>query len=287
MTDRRIAVVITCRDLGRTLDDALNSVMQQTRFPAEIVVVDDGSIDIFTKQAIARIERAGVHVMRTEGRGASAARNAGARATAAGYLVWLDADDVLEPGYFAAAAALLDDDPGLDFVSCAMRAFGEARYVWRPSAATFVDAISTGAVPHASTMIRRRTWEGIGGFDESLGSFELLDFWATAFERGCRGFVLQEPLLNYRVRSGSGYRRSIQTATYRDRLSYFYDKHRESVDRHWPDLIEAKEAFLLGQMEYHRSLEARAGILNAELTDLRRQIDEAAPGLHAGGLSRV
>jgi peptidoglycan/xylan/chitin deacetylase (PgdA/CDA1 family)/glycosyltransferase involved in cell wall biosynthesis len=287
MTDRRIAVVIACRDLGRTLDDAVNSVMQQTRVPAEIVVVDDGSSDIFTKQAIARIERAGVHVMRSGGRGASAARNAGARATAAGYLVWLDADDVLDPGYFAAAAQLLDNDPSLDFVSCAMRAFGEASYVWTPSAATFVDAISTGAVPHASTMIRRRAWEGTGGFDESLGSFELLDFWATAFERGCRGHVLQEPLLNYRVRPGSGYRRSIQTGTYRDRLSRVYDKHRESVERHWPDLIAAKEAFLLGQMDYHRSLEARAGALNAELADLRRRIDEAARMLQARGLSRV
>jgi peptidoglycan/xylan/chitin deacetylase (PgdA/CDA1 family)/glycosyltransferase involved in cell wall biosynthesis len=287
VTDRRIAAVITCRDLGRTLDEAVDSVMRQTRPAAEIVVVDDGSSDIYTTQALARLENAATRVIRSGGRGASAARNAGARATTSAYLVWLDADDVLEPGYFAAAATRLDEDAAIDFVSCAMRAFGEASYVWAPSATTFVDAIATGAVPHASTMIRRRTWEAAGHFDEALRSFELLDFWATVFERGGRGIVVEEPMLNYRVRAGSGYRRSIQTETYRDRLRHFYNKHRDSVERHWPELIEGKEAFLLDQMEHRKTLEGRVGALNAELRELRKHIDEATSALSTRGLSRV
>ena len=86
--------------------------------------------------------------------------------TSSEYVVWLDGDDVLEPEYFEAAAARLDRQPDLDFVSCAMRAFGAASYVWTPSPPTFVDAVSTGGVPHASTMLRRRVWETVGGFDE-------------------------------------------------------------------------------------------------------------------------
>jgi peptidoglycan/xylan/chitin deacetylase (PgdA/CDA1 family)/glycosyltransferase involved in cell wall biosynthesis len=287
MTDRRIAVVVTCHDLGRTLGEALDSVTRQTRAASEIVVVDDGSTDIYTRQVLARLEGSGTRVIQTGGRGASTARNAGAQATTAEYLVWLDADDVLDAGYFAAAAVRLDEEEAIDFVSCAMRAFGAASYVWSPTAATFVDAIATGAVPHASTMIRRRSWEAAGRFDESLRSFELLDFWATVFERGGRGVILSEPLLNYRVRAGSGYRRSIQSDTYRDRLRHFYDKHRESVGRHWPDLIAGKEAFLLSQIEYRTTLEARAGTLTTELADLQRQIDESTRALEARGLSRV
>src|SRR5205823_13194559 len=116
------------------------------------------------------------------------------------YLVCLDGDDVLDASYFAAAAARLDADPDLDFVSCAIQAFGDADYTWKPSAPTFVDAIATGGEPHASTMVRRSLWERIGGFDESLASFELIDFWASALERGARGIVLDAPLLRYRVR---------------------------------------------------------------------------------------
>jgi peptidoglycan/xylan/chitin deacetylase (PgdA/CDA1 family)/glycosyltransferase involved in cell wall biosynthesis/SAM-dependent methyltransferase len=287
MTDRRIAVVVTCHDLGRTLVEALDSVTRQTRPASEVVVADDGSSDVYTQQVLAGLERTGTRVIQTGGRGASAARNAGARLTSAEYLVWLDADDVLEPGYFTAAATRLDNEDAIDFVSCAMRAFGAADYVWSPSATTFVEAISTGAVPHASTMIRRRVWEAAGEFDESLRSFELLDFWATVFDRGGRGVVLEEPLLKYRVRAGSGYRRSIQPDTYRERLRHFYEKHRASVERHWPELIAGKEVFLLSQIDYRRTLETRAGALKVELADLQREIAESARALEARGQSRV
>ena len=172
MTPGSIAAVITCHDLGRTLGAALQSVERQTRPAAEIVVVDDASRDIHTRQVLARLEREGTRVADAGGRGASAARNLGLKLTSAEYVVCLDADDFLESGYFEAAAARLDAEPDVDFVSCAMRAFEGASYVWRPASPTFVDAVATGGVPHASTIIRRRLWEAVGGFDESLRSFE-------------------------------------------------------------------------------------------------------------------
>jgi glycosyltransferase involved in cell wall biosynthesis len=42
----RVAVIITCYDLGRTLDEAVQSVEAQTLPPAEFVIVDDGSTDV-------------------------------------------------------------------------------------------------------------------------------------------------------------------------------------------------------------------------------------------------
>ena len=287
MTPERIAVVITCRDLGRTLLEAVRSVERQTRPAAEIVVIDDASSDIYTRQVLEGLARDGTRVARGEGHGASAARNLGARLTSSGYLVCLDADDFFEPGYFEAAGARLDADPRLDFVSCALRGFGAAGYVWKPSLTTFVAAASTNAVPHASTMIRRRLWEAVGGFDESLPSFELLDFWASAIEHGAQGEILDQPLLNYRVRTGSGYRRSIQDAAYRARLEQFYAKHRAAVERDAPDLIFVKEAFLLAQRNHRQALEARARALEADLSRLQTQIAGTVRALEAQGLPRV
>ncbi len=280
----RIAVVVTCRDLGRTLSEALESVDRQTRPAAEIVVVDDASDDLYTRQAVARLAQGGTCVVRGDGRGAAAARNLGARATTADYLVWLDADDVLDPVYFERAAARLDADSQVAFVSCALRAFGASSYVWKPSEPAFVDAVSTGGVPHASTMVRRDLWESIGGFDEGLASYELLDFWAAVFEGGFRGVVLDEPLLNYRVRPRSGYRRSIEPRTYRARLGHFYAKHREAVERHGLDLILGKEAFLLEQREYRRSLESRAASREEEIAALDGEIATLS---RADGASKV
>ncbi len=287
MTSGRIAAIITCRDLGRTLPDALDSVEGQTRPASEILVVDDGSVDVYTRQLLARIERDGTCLAQAGGRGVGAARNLGARLSAAEYLVWLDADDALEPGYFAAAAARLDADPDLAFVTSALRAFGRASYTWKPSAPTFVDAISTGGVPHASTMIRRRLWEDVGGFDEELPSYELLDFWATALEQGFHGVVLDEPFLNYRIRADSGYRRSIRPEVFRARMAHFYAKHRPAVERHGLDLIVAKDAFLLEQRRYRESLESRAASLESERAAIQRELAGIGRQLAARGMGRV
>ena len=54
MMAERIAAIITCHDLGRTLAEALASVERQTRPASEIVLVDDASTRIYTQQVLAR-----------------------------------------------------------------------------------------------------------------------------------------------------------------------------------------------------------------------------------------
>ena len=287
MSRGRIAVVITCHNLGRYLDEALRSVERQTRPADEILIVDDGSTDLYTRQRLAKIQRAGTRVVCTNSGAASAARNAGARETTADYLAWLDADDRLEPRYLEAAAAPLDADPALQFVTTALRAFGDVSYVWTPSSPSFVDAVATGGVPHASTLLRRSLWEQLGGFDEELGSYELLDFWASAFERQAQGIVLDEPLVNYRVRARSGYRRSIELPVYLARMEHFYAKHRAAVHQSGTELLYAKERFLLAQRQHRQALEDRTAQLTAELARLEDQIREAAGALAARGAPRL
>ena len=287
MTPGRIAAIVTCHNLGPWLLEAVESVERQTRPASEIVVVDDGSTDIYTRQVVARLEREGTRVAQSGGGGASVARNCGARLTSAEYLVWLDADDTLEPGYFEAAAGALDAEADLGFVSSALRAFGDASYVWTPPSPTFVETMSVGGWPHASTMLRRRLWEAVGGFDEGLRLFELLDFWASVMERGFRGVVLDEPLLNYRVRPGSGYRRMIQPATYLASMKQFYAKHRAVVERHGLELIQGKEAFFISQRDYLLTLESQRASLETELGRLQREIADTAGMLESRGLSRV
>jgi peptidoglycan/xylan/chitin deacetylase (PgdA/CDA1 family) len=287
VTHGSIAVVITCRDLGRLALEAIDSVERQTRSAAEILVVDDGSTDVYTRQILSGAQRNGTRVAAGPGRGVSAARNLGARLTSSDYLVFLDADDVLDTTYLAVTAARLDADAQVSYVSSALRAFGAASYTWTPSAPDFVSAVSTGGVPHASTMMRRSLWEAVGGFDERVPSYELLDFWASVIERGFRGVILDEPLLNYRVRPGSGYHRSIQSTTYRSRLEYFYAKHRSAIERHGLELVKAKEAFLQSQREHQRALESRTASLEAEIGGLRQRIAEVTLALEARGSARV
>ena len=280
MTD--IAVVIPCFNLARTIEEAVDSVLAQTRPAAEILVVDDGSTDLYTRQRLASLSRPRLRVVRIAHRGAAGARNHGVALTSSPYLLLLDADDALDATYLEKTGACLDREPELDFVSTAMQGFGEARYVWTPPPPTLTAAFTRGTIP-ITALLRRKVWDSVGGFDEALPTSMDLDFWITAFERGFRGRVLDEPLLLRRVRSDSLHHSAVTRGTYSAVLEAIQRKHRESIDRIGPELLIGKEAFILEQRSDRDRLEQRRDGLRAELRRLDDQIQQLQRRLRERG----
>jgi glycosyltransferase involved in cell wall biosynthesis len=84
-----ISVVIPAHNVAAYLGGAIESVRAQTLQPAEIIVVDDGSIDVTREVA----ELAGVRVIAQPQSGVSNARNAGVAAASSPWIALLDADD--------------------------------------------------------------------------------------------------------------------------------------------------------------------------------------------------
>ena len=260
-----IAVVIPCYNLGRTVEQALDSVVTQTRGAAEIVVVDDGSTDLYTRQLLASLRRPRTRVMRTENHGLPAARNYGIRHTTAPYIVTLDADDYLDPTYLEKTAARLDAEPEVGFVSTAIHGFEGADYVWTPPPCDLVSAFTRGTV-HPATMFRRELWQGVDGYDEAfVGGCEDLDFWISAMARGFRGEIIDKPLLHYRVRANSMHHLSVAHGTYRVALEGVFRKHRQTIENLGLELLLAKESFLLEQRIHARHLRDRRDELEREL----------------------
>jgi hypothetical protein len=97
------SVVITCHNYAAFVRAAIESALAQTHPRTEVVVVDDGSTD-GSRTIIASYGRAVRAVFREHG-GQGAAMNAGFAASRGDVVVFLDADDLLEPGALAAAAA--------------------------------------------------------------------------------------------------------------------------------------------------------------------------------------
>jgi peptidoglycan/xylan/chitin deacetylase (PgdA/CDA1 family)/glycosyltransferase involved in cell wall biosynthesis len=268
-----VAVVIPCFNLGHTVEDAVDSVLAQTRPAAEIVVVDDGSTDPRTRQRLASLSRPRLRVVRIEHRGASAARNHGAALTSAPYLLFVDADDALDRTYLEKSGARLDAEPELDVVSTAMRAFGEATYVWTPPPPDLTAAFTRGTIP-ITALMRRRVWDTVGGFDEALPASMDLDFWIRAFDLGFRGDVLDEPLLQRRVRSDSLHHAAVGRGAHWPVLQTIFRKHRGAIERLGPALLVAKDAFIEEQRSDGARLEERRAELRAELAHLDQSIGQ-------------
>ena len=104
----RVSVVITNHDYGRFVGEAIDSALGQEHDDVEVVVVDDGSTD-GSRELIAGYGEAVTAILQPN-RGQGAAVNAGFARSTGGAVLFLDADDVLEPTAAGAAAALLADD---------------------------------------------------------------------------------------------------------------------------------------------------------------------------------
>ena len=105
----KVSVVIPCYNAEPYLGEALRSVLNQTRSPAEVVVVDDGSTD--GSRAVAEQFGDRVRVLTERQGGASLARNHGVRHVSGEALMFFDADDVLGPTALEALTAGLATAP--------------------------------------------------------------------------------------------------------------------------------------------------------------------------------
>jgi peptidoglycan/xylan/chitin deacetylase (PgdA/CDA1 family)/GT2 family glycosyltransferase len=277
-----VAVVIPCYELGRTLGEAIESVEAQTYAPAEIVVVDDGSRDPYTLHVLRRLDDRAT-LLSTSNGGPATARNLGIQSTRSPLLVLLDADDALEPTYLEKAAALLERRPDLGFVSCALQAFGNASYRWKPPPFSPAETLGRGACGHISTMFRRGVWECVGGFDASLPAYEDLDFWLSALEFGFEGEILDEALVRYRVRQGSRYHRGISAATYQRAKAALLERHPGSLHQYDEDVFVSLIDFQREIGSHRRSLIVTQAQLERERTTADGEVEEATQKLEELG----
>ena len=106
----KYSVVIPIYNVERYLRDCVDSVlMQNTSEDYEIILIDDGSPDgsgaICDRYAQ---NHANIRVLHDTNHGVSHARNVGIDMAKGEYVLFLDADDLLEPDFFETLTPLLD-----------------------------------------------------------------------------------------------------------------------------------------------------------------------------------
>jgi peptidoglycan/xylan/chitin deacetylase (PgdA/CDA1 family)/glycosyltransferase involved in cell wall biosynthesis len=279
-----VAVVIACRDDGRTLEEAVLSAQAQGERLSELIVVDDGSTDIYTRQVMLRLTRAGVRVVRTTPDGVAAARNLGVAETTAPCVMFLDADDVLVAGYLDAATTRLERDPQLAFVSCAMEEYGGGP-AWRPST-DLVDGLVRAHV-HVSTVIRRTAFDEVGGFEPRLPGLEDAALFAAMAARGARGLVLDDVFLRYRFRPRSRTASALETSAYQVSMAAILAQNHSAYAARWRELLLVAADHIVEQRSHARLLQTRLDALRAAASQRRSEIDLARRRLGAAGRQAV
>ncbi|OQX24791.1 MAG: glycosyl transferase [Desulfobacteraceae bacterium IS3] len=177
----RVSVIIPAFNRSRMLKEAVDSVLAQDFTDFELIVTDDGSTD--DTPEILQSYQENIIVIRQENKGVSAARNAGIAAASGEYLAFLDSDDLWLPGKLSEQIAFFNSHP--DALIC------QTEEIWirngirvnpklkhrKLSGMIFEPSLHLCLVSPSAVMIKRRLFETVGLFDESLPACEDYDLW--------------------------------------------------------------------------------------------------------------
>lgn len=213
----KVAVVIPCHNYGHYVEQTLNSICdQQTSFPYEVIVVNDGSTDN-TPLVLERAKRNWIEsgnpnciqIIHQENTGVAEARNRGIRASSAPYICCIDADDVLlDSRYLQTLSDALDADNRLGMAFTGLRvmnAEGQLGGVnaW-PNGYDYDRQTARHNQVPTCCLYRKEAWARAGGYRKKYTPAEDAELWLRIGALGFTGKqVTTEAWFGYRLHGNS------------------------------------------------------------------------------------
>jgi glycosyltransferase involved in cell wall biosynthesis len=211
----RVSIVIPTYNYARFLGEAIQSVLDQTFNDFELIIVDDGSTDN-TREMVSSFKDSRIKYLWQENRGVAAAQNTGIKASHGEFMTILGADDLYLPQSLELKVNLLDSRPNIDLVCSDAFDFSDTTgaiigrlwhdpkrpHAWidpeRAARQPLKELLKQGCfIMPQTTMVRRRVFDAVGYFDESLKSGEDWDFFVRVVQRFSIG-TINEPLTKIR-----------------------------------------------------------------------------------------
>lgn len=217
-----------CYNDGAYIKEAVGSVLDQTYNDLEIIIVDDGSDDDYTKEVIDKLPDEKIKVYHTKHLRPAGARNYGIQMATGEYILPVDSDDRIEPTYIEKAVKILKDNPQIGVVYCEADLFGERSGKWDLPPYSFETMLLDNIV-FVTAMFYKADWEKVGGFNTYMDSgMEDYDFWLSILAMGKEIYQIPEILFHYRIKKISRTTQfldnSVQVKEIYNRL---YDNHEE------------------------------------------------------------
>lgn len=211
-----VSVCLTHHDRPEYLEFAVESLLDQDYANFEVILIDDGSTSESARAALDRWETVfpsrGWMIVRQENRYLGAARNAAARRARGEYLLFMDDDNVAKPWEISTFVRVAERTSA-DIVTCLIDMFpGEGRPTpgslencrWLIAGLASNLGIVKNCFGDANALIRRASFEALGGFSEDFGvTHEDWELFARASLKGMRLELVPDALFWYRYNESS------------------------------------------------------------------------------------
>lgn len=204
MLNRLVSIIVPCYNQSQYLDEALQSVLDQTYHNWECIIVNDGSPDDTEVVAKQWVEKDGRFVyLKKENGGLSSARNYGIEQAKGELILPLDADDRIALNYIALAVQSFQEDISLKVVYSKAEKFGEEEGLWKLPPFSIYDLCRFNMV-FCSAVFRRADWKEVGGYDVNMNyGLEDWEFWIAILKNGGNVKCLDDVGFYYRIRANS------------------------------------------------------------------------------------
>ncbi len=200
----KVSVIIPTYNRAHWVTGAIESVLQQSYKNLEIVVVDDGSTDN-TEQVLDKYKGKITYIYQENSGNVAIPVNVGLEHCTGKYICRLDDDDFYVLKKIELQVRLFQRNPDLGLV------YSNAYTIDHnlnpvaiggvPDAENLVKTLLTkNHICHSSVMVRRKCFEELGGYDESLKGSEDYDLWIRIASKWKCG-VIDLPLVKYRIHS--------------------------------------------------------------------------------------
>lgn len=232
----KVSVVVPYFNLGAYIDATISSINNSTYSNIEIIIVNDGSTDRASVDKLKEYdEQKNIHVVNTENRGLAQARNTGAAFASGTYLLFLDADDLVEPEFITKGVNVLQHYDNVHFVTTWLFYFDGAQGGW-PCFNPEPPYLLVHNMVSCSILVLRSSFLRHGKNDSNLVyGMEDWDMVLGLVANGCYGVVLPEQLIGYRVRRDSmtrKFNRSKKLFSFK----YITEKYHEALSQYAVDV---------------------------------------------------
>lgn len=214
----KVSVIMGIYNCAATLQEALDSLYNQSFQDFEIILCDDGSIDNTYEVAKNNsLKYSDVIVLRNEGnKGLNFTLNKCLERSSGEYIARMDGDDISLPSRFEKEVHFLDEHPEYSIVSCPMIYFDDEGEFRRGKAKgePSINVFNSGSpFCHAPCMVRRSAFIDVEGYtvDPHLIRYEDYDLWVKLYSKGYRGYNLEECLYAMRDDKNAAKRRKLRT----------------------------------------------------------------------------
>jgi glycosyltransferase involved in cell wall biosynthesis len=232
-----ISAVIPLYNGEAFIREALHSVLDQLLVPDEIIVVDDGSGDAGPEIVAEVATRFPIRLLRKDNGGQSSARNLGVDHAHGDLIAFLDQDDVWYPNHLAELVKPFLESRSIE-LGWAYSDMDEINEAGEMVTRNVLESIAGAGTSHpktdlvsclrqdmfvlpSATVVSRKAFRSVGGFDERLSGYEDDDLFLRMFLAGYANVHISTSLSKWRIyQTSSSYsqRMAVSRAIYARKL---------------------------------------------------------------------